>query len=237
MYKILIVEDDKKIERLVEKKLEQYGYEVTVVTNYSDIRGEYLKTNPHVILMDINLPNFDGFFWCREIRKMSKVPILFISARFSDMDQVMAIESGGDDYIIKPFSFEVLLAKIKSVIRRTYGEYSQSKEKDIYEIDGLYLYMSHNVVGFQGKEIELSKKEFALLYKLAKNVEQIVNREELLEELWDEIEFVDDNTLSVNVTRLRRKLEDIHIYDAIETKRGQGYLLSKTWVPGDLNEY
>lgn len=229
MYKIFIIEDDEKLVRLIEDRLKRYGYSVARVKDYSNIKGEFIKEKPHLVLLDINLPNFDGFFWCRELRSISKVPIIFLSARFSDMDQVMAIENGGDDYIIKPFSFDLLLAKVKSAIRRVYGEYAKNNSKDIYEVDGVYLYKSQNTVEWQGKRIELSKKEFALLYILITNLNEIVSRETLLEQLWDDIDFVDDNTLSVNIARLRKRLEEIGIYDAIQTKRGQGYSMVKTW--------
>ncbi len=229
MYKIFVIEDDEKIISLIKDKLERYDYTVVTVKDYTDIKAEFIKENPHLVLMDINLPNFDGFFWCREIRAVSKVPIIFISARFSDMDQVMAIENGGDDYIIKPFSFDLLLAKIKGVLRRTYGEYAKSNFKEIYEIEGVYLYKNQNAVEYRDNKIELSKKEFSLLYILMTNLNDIVSRDTLLEELWDDIEFVDDNTLSVNIARVRKRLEDIGIYDAIQTKRGQGYSMIKTW--------
>ncbi|AFS77365.1 response regulator [Gottschalkia acidurici 9a] len=229
MYKILVVEDDEKLIDLIKERLKRYGYEVVTVKDYSNIRGEFISEKPHLVLLDINLPNFDGFFWCREIRSISKVPIIFISARFSDMDQVMAIENGGDDYIIKPFSFDLLLAKIKGVIRRSYGEYAESESKDIYECKGVYLYIKQNIVEYNEKKIELSKKEFALLYILIANLNEIVPRESILAELWDDVEFVDDNTLSVNIARLRKRLEEIGIYDSIQTKRGQGYIMTKTW--------
>ncbi|MGF7060911.1 response regulator transcription factor [Brassicibacter mesophilus] len=229
MYKVLVIEDDEKIQRLVKDKLERYNYTVSIISDYSDIKSIFLTEDPHLVLLDINLPNYDGFFWCREIRTISKVPIIFISARFSDMDQVMAIENGGDDYITKPFSFDVLLAKIKGVMRRTYGEYAENKTKDVFDADGVYLYVNQNIVEWNNNKVELSKKEFSLLYILITNLNDIVPREKLLEELWDDMDFVDDNTLSVNIGRLRKRLEDIGIYDAIETKRGQGYSMVKTW--------
>ena len=164
MYKILVVEDDEKIINLIKDKLERYDYTVVTVKDYTNIKGEFIDENPHLVLLDINLPNYDGFFWCREIRSISKVPIIFISARFSDMDQVMAIENGGDDYIIKPFSFDLLLAKIKGAIRRTYGEYAENISKDILEVDGVFLYKSQSMIEWQGNKIELSKKEFGLIY-------------------------------------------------------------------------
>lgn len=229
MYKIFVIEDDEKIISLIKDKLERYEYTVVSVGDYSNIKSEFINESPHLVLLDINLPNYDGFFWCREIRSISKVPIIFISARFTDMDQVMAIENGGDDYIVKPFSFDLLLAKVKGAIRRAYGEYAENSSNDIYEVDGLYLYKSQSTVEWQGKKIELSKKEFGLIYILLSNIDEIVSRETLLEELWDDMDFVDDNTLSVNITRLRKRLEDIGIIDSIQTKRGQGYTMIKTW--------
>ncbi|SHH36065.1 response regulator transcription factor [Sporanaerobacter acetigenes] len=229
MYKIMVIEDDDKISSLIKNKLEKYGYIVTIVEDYSDIKGEFIKEDPHLVLLDINLPYYDGFFWCREIRSISKVPIIFISARFSDMDQVMAIENGGDDYITKPFSFDILLAKVKGAIRRAYGEYAKGNSMDVYEVEGVFLYKSQNIVEYKEKRVELSKKEFALLYILASNLESIVERDTLLGELWDDMDFVDDNTLSVNIGRLRRRLEDIGIFEAIKTKREQGYSMTNTW--------
>ncbi len=229
MYKVLIIEDDEKLRNLIKEGLTRYNYDVAIVKDYTRIKEEFIKEAPHLVLMDINLPNYDGFFWCREIRSISKVPIIFISARFSDMDQVMAIENGGDDYIVKPFSFDLLMAKIKGVMRRAYGEYAESTSRDVLEVDGLYLYPGQNIVEWNKQKLELSKKEFALAHILLKNLGNIVSREKLLEELWDDMNFVDDNTLSVNIARLRKRLEDIGIYDAIQTKRGQGYCMVKTW--------
>lgn len=229
MYKILIIEDDEKILSLIKDKLERYDYEVAAIKDFLNIKAEFIQENPHLVLLDINLPNYDGFFWCREIRSISKVPIIFISARFSDMDQVLAIENGGDDYIVKPFSFDLLLAKVKGVLRRAYGEYAENHSKDIYEVDGLYLHKSQSIIEWNDKKTELSKREFALIYILLSNLGDIVSRESLLEELWDDMDFVDDNTLSVNITRLRKRLEYIGITDSIQTKRGLGYSMIKTW--------
>ncbi|MBE6068782.1 MAG: response regulator transcription factor [Clostridium lundense] len=230
MYSIMIIEDDKKLSNLTKSTLERYGYKTYDVYDFSNIKGEFIKNNPSLVLMDINLPFYDGFYWCRDIRTVSNVPIIFISARDSDMDQVMAIENGGDDYITKPFSYDVLLAKIKGVIRRAYGDYSEtSNVNEGYEVNGLFMYIDQNIVEYSQKKIELSKKEFALLYTLLKNANKIVSRETLLEVLWNDIDFIDDNTLSVNITRLRKRLEEIGIRDAIETKRGQGYMLITDW--------
>lgn len=229
MYTIMIVEDDKKLGVLIKNHLEKYGYQAYLVENFSNVKNEFKEINPNLVLIDVNLPCFDGFYWCREIRMLSNVPIIFISARESDMDQVMAIENGGDDYLTKPFSYDVLLAKIKGVIRRVYGSYSESTNNDVYEVTGLFLHINQSTVEYHGKSIELSKREFQLLYSLLKNVNKIVSRETLLEVLWNDVDFVDDNTLSVNITRLRKRLEELDIEEVIETKRGQGYKLVNNW--------
>ncbi|AWI05557.1 response regulator transcription factor [Clostridium drakei] len=229
MYNIMIIEDDKKLDNLVRNHLEKYGYKTYSVDDFSNIKNEFIKNNPHLVLMDINLPLYDGFYWCRDIRTISNVPIIFLSARNSDMDQVMAIENGGDDYISKPFSYDVLIAKIKGVIRRVYGSYSENISSEVFESNGLFLYLNQNVVEYKSKKVELSKKEFQLLYSLLKNGNKIVSRESLLEILWNDVDFVDDNTLSVNMTRVRKRLEEIGITNVIETKRGQGYKIVPNW--------
>lgn len=228
LYSIMIIEDDKKIANLIKNHLEKYGYNTFLIKDFSNIKNEFLECMPDLILMDINLPFFDGFYWCSNIRVHSKVPIIFLSARDSDMDQVMAIDNGGDDFITKPFSYDVLLAKIKSVLRRVYGSYSQG-DIDFVRIDELILYTNKNSLEFKGKKVELSKNEFSLLLYLTKNINKIVSRDALLEILWSDTNFIDDNTLSVNVTRLRKRLEEVGIINAIETKRGQGYMFMKNW--------
>ena len=231
MYRIMIVEDDEKILELVERHLSRYGYLTGRIEDYSRIREEFLQKKPDLVLMDINLPFYDGFYWCREIRSLSNVPIIFISARGSEMDQVMALEHGGDDYIIKPFSLDVLAAKIRSVLRRVYGEYSEGgRVSEVLEVDGLFAVIDQSAAEFKGKRVELSKKEFQLLCLLMKNIHRIVTREELLEALWDDLEFVDDNTLSVNITRLRKRLEELGIRDAVDTVRGLGYQMNPRWA-------
>lgn len=225
----MLVEDDRKITELIKVHLERYGYKMYLVDNFSDIKNEFAQNKPDLVLMDINLPFFDGFYWCSAIRSISKVPIIFISARDSDMDQVMAIENGGDDFITKPFSYDVLLAKIKGILRRVYGSYAAG-DNDYVRLGDLVLYSDKNVIEFRNKGTEMSKTEFALLYHLVKNINKIVTRDELLEILWSDTEFIDDNTLSVNVTRVRKKLESIGINDAITTKRGQGYILTDNWI-------
>ncbi len=228
LYSIMIIEDDKKIANLIKNHLEKYGYNTFLIKDFSNIKDEFLESMPDLVLMDINLPFFDGFYWCSNIRVHSKVPIIFVSARDSDMDQVMAIDNGGDDFITKPFSYDVLLAKIKSVLRRVYGSYSKG-DIDFVRIDELILYTNKNSLEFKGKKVELSKNEFSLLLCLTKNINKIVSRDALLEILWSDTNFIDDNTLSVNVTRLRKRLEEVGIINAIETKRGQGYMFMKNW--------
>lgn len=231
MYRIFLVEDDDKIRTILKDVLQKYGYDVVTAQDYSRVKEEFSALQPDLVLLDINLPRYDGFYWCRQIRTVSNAPIIFISARAGEMDQVMAIENGGDDYITKPFHFEVVLAKVKSVLRRTYGEYAlqSASVRDVYDVAGLYLYRDQHAVEWKGKRLELSKKEFLLLDCLARKVDQIVSREELLDALWDDRDFVDDNTLSVNVTRVRRRLEQLGIENAIETKRGEGYRLVQNW--------
>lgn len=208
MYKIFIAEDDERIASILSSHLHKYGYEVSMAEAFDRIKQEFLEKNADLVLLDINLPYFDGFYWCRQIRAVSNVPIIFISARTDELNQVMAIEHGGDDYITKPFHLEVVLAKIKSVLRRTYGEYSSAlhQETQVVELGGLYIYPDKFEAEWDNKRISLSQKEFQLLSIFAKEHDRIVTRDELLEALWDEIEFVDDNTLTVNVNRLRKSL-------------------------------
>ena len=231
MYKIMVVEDDEKIARILCNYLEKYGYQAVCSCNFHDIKSEFLSISPELVLLDINLPYMDGFFWCRQIRTVSKVPVIFISARSGDMDQVLALEHGGDDYITKPFSINVVIAKVKAALRRAYGEYSVGADAipDVYELEGLYLNRARCSMEWQGKEVYLTPKEFRLLDILVRRPEQVVSRYELLEALWDDIDFVDDNTLTVNVTRVRRKLEEVGIKGAIETVRGQGYRMICAW--------
>ena len=189
------------------------------------MKEEFVACRPDVVLLDINLPRYDGFYWCRQLRTISKVPIIFISARSDDFDQVRALENGGDDYITKPFNLELAVAKIQSVIRRTYGEYALGGEAVVLRAGELWLDKSQNRAHYKGNEVELTPKEFRLLCCLAERHGQIVERDHLLEALWDDVDFVDDNTLTVNVTRLRRRLAELGLDNVIETKRGQGYRL------------
>lgn len=225
-YRILLVEDDPKIAATLADELQRYGYTVVPVRDFQRVREEFVAAQPDLVLLDVNLPCFDGFYWCRQIRALSNLPVIFISARAGDLDQVRALEHGGDDYITKPFNLELVLAKVRSTLRRTYGEYAQTRDTDMIQLGDLLLDKNRNRISRGGVELELTPKEFRLLCCLAERAGTIVNREELLEALWDDIDFVDDNTLTVNVTRLRRRLAELGLPDAIETKRGQGYRLA-----------
>ncbi|MBY0122769.1 response regulator transcription factor [Bacillus sp. S/N-304-OC-R1] len=231
MYKVFVVEDDRKMAGIICQYFKKYGYDAEHAEDFDAIKEEFCQYRPDIVILDINLPSFDGFYWCRQIRGISNVPIIFLSARSGEMDQVFAIENGGDDYITKPFHMEVLLAKVKGVIRRTYGDYAVSTSHNLLEIDGLFLYRDRNTIEYNGAKMECSPKEFRLLDCLAKKCDHIVSRDKLLEAIWDEIDLVDDNTLNVNIRRARKRLEEIGIHDAIQTVRGQGYSLRKSWRP------
>lgn len=223
MYKIYLVEDDISLRDHIKEYLEKYDYEVFIVKDYKAIEDEFDEINPDLVLLDINLPYYDGFYFCRAIRKKSKAPIIFISARTEDIEQIMAMELGGDDYIAKPFNLQLLLTKINAFLRRVYGEYGKTEEHQI-AVNGLSLDERNFKIYYKNELLELSKNEFKLLKELMKNKDQIVTREDLLSILWDEEAFVDYNTLTVNVTRVRNKLKELGIQDAIKTKRGVGYV-------------
>ncbi|NFM33056.1 response regulator transcription factor [Clostridium botulinum] len=229
-YKIMIIEDDKNIAKLLGEHMGKYGYEALVVKDFEKILETFEIEKPNLILLDINLPKFDGYYWCRRIREKSLCPIIFISARDSEMNQVMAIESGADDYITKPFYYEVVLAKIKSQLRRVYGDYATNSQVErILDVEGLLFYPERLQVHFNEKETMLSKKEGDLLDAMMKIYPKVATREEPLEKICDDNTFVDENTLNVNIARLRKKLLDLGIKNSIETVRGAGYRLNVTW--------
>lgn len=227
-YTIFIVEDDLSISRLLKEHIEKYGFSVKVVENFEQVVEEFSLLRPSLVLLDVNLPKFDGFYWCRRIREISKAPILFISARESGMDQVMALENGADDYITKPFSYEVIMAKIKSHLRRAYGDYARSDER-VIAWEELTLYPERLELEFKGRALTLTKKEALLLENLIHFYPNVVYRNNLLEKMWDDSQFVEENTLNVNVTRLKKKLQELGIQNGIITIRGLGYKLNKCW--------
>lgn len=227
--KIYIIEDDISIRRLLKDHIKRYGFEVSVVEDFENIVLEFDNYNPDLILLDVNLPKFDGFYWCTKLRQKSKIPIIFISAREDGMDQIRALESGADDYITKPFHYEVVIAKIKSHIRRSYGEYASKVDERIVELEGLKFYPERLELEFNSKKIIITKKEGILLECLIKKYPKVVSRDYLLEKIWDDVDFVEENTLNVNVSRIRKRLEELGIEDGVHTARGVGYKLNKSW--------
>ena len=220
MHKILLVEDDEVIRQQVKKILEQWGYEVVLVEDFMEVLSIFVKEEPHLVLMDIGLPLFNGYHWCQEVRKVSKVPIMFLSSRDQAMDIVMAINMGGDDFVTKPFDQNVLLAKIQGLLRRSY---EFGKDQSLLEYMGVILNLKAMDLVYQGEVVSLTKNEFQILQVLFERSGNIVSREDLMKELWNSDFFIDDNTLSVNVARLRKKLEAVGLNDFIETKKGVGY--------------
>ncbi|MDT8716903.1 response regulator transcription factor [Clostridium sp. 19966] len=223
MNKILVVEDDIKLGNFIKEFIEKYGYKVFLIKDFKNIEIEFAESLPDLILLDINLPYSDGFQLCRAFRRETDAPIIFISARSDELEQIRGLEMGADDYIVKPFSFELLLAKIQAAFRRSYGEYNQEKST-ISAANGLILNKNTFEISYRSSLQELSKKEFQLLSKLVQKENSIVSREELLEELWDDTFFVDDHTLTVNVTRVKNKLSMLGLNDVIKTKRAAGYI-------------
>ena len=222
MYRILIVEDDPVIEGQVGSHLTKWGYEVKSVTDFSDVLSDVVGFEPHLVLLDIGLPFYNGFYWCGEIRKISKVPILFLSSASDNMNIIMAVNMGGDDFVAKPFDLEVLAAKVQAVLRRTY---SFQETSSLLEHGGVILNLTDMSFLYNGEKYELSKNEFRILQILFEHAGNTVTREEIMRRLWDDECFVDDNTLTVNVNRLRKVLEGAGLQDFILTKKGVGYQL------------
>ncbi|MEO4054550.1 response regulator transcription factor [Solibacillus sp. CAU 1738] len=222
-HRIFIVEDDPKIATLLAETLRKYQYEVATIQNFDELVEEFLAFAPHMVLLDINLPSYDGYYWCRQLRQHTTCPILFISARSGEMDQIFALENGGDDFITKPFNYEIVLAKIRSHLRRTYGEYSSRQEERTIKQGKLTLYLESMELHMKDAVIPLQKKECIILDLLMGQAPKVVSRDSLLEELWDDQAFVDENTLNVNMTRVRKKLADYGVKSYIETMRGAGY--------------
>ena len=234
MRKILIIEDDQTLRRQIKEILESYAYSVVEVTDFRRIEECFMNEAPDLVILDINLPYYDGNYYCRMFRKRSNIPIIIISARNGDMDQILSMELGADEYVIKPFHIQVLLAKVNALVRRLYGEYavSNSKENHWNEVQGLVLDDKSFKLSYQEHTVELSKTEYRLMKAFLTQPNTVLTREELLEALWDMTDFIDDNTLTVNVTRLRGKLKEITYPEVIKTKRGVGYLFDISEVEG-----
>ena len=222
VYKILIVEDDDVIAEEIGKLLTGWGMEVGRIHDFNGVMKEFVHYSPHLVLMDIPLPFYNGFYWCTQIRKVSKVPIIFISSASDNMNIVMAMNMGGDDFIAKPFDFSVLSAKIHAMLRRTYSFAAQTK---LLEHKGVILNMSNTSIEVAGEKVELTKNEFRILQILFEHKDETVTREEIMKHLWDGDCFVDDNTLAVNMARLRKKLDEKGLNSFIVTKKGIGYEL------------
>lgn len=222
MYKILLVEDDEIISKSIKQYLENWNFEVITARDFKNITNEFTECNAHIVLLDLILPFYDGFYWCKEIRKISNVPIVFLSSASDNMNIVMAVNMGGDDFISKPFNVSVLLAKIQAILRRTYD---MPNGISILEHKGIILNLNDFTISYRDKSIELTKNEFRILETLLVNKGKIVSRDTLMMKLWQDDNYVEENTLTVNVTRLRKKLEDLGIDDFIKTKVGCGYII------------
>jgi len=229
MHKIMVVEDDPKIAELLLSTITKYGYGGIKVNDFQRVMDEFYQAKPDMVLLDVNLPSYDGYYWCRQIRNASICPVLFISARDGEMDQIMALENGGDDYITKPFHSGIVLAKIQSHLRRAYGEYASRHEERVLEKEGLMLYPERLELKLGDTVITLTKKESDIVESLIERYPRVASREALLEKLWDDQAYVDENTLNVNITRVRKKLQELGIEDALLTVRGTGYRLNVTW--------
>ncbi|GAA0076767.1 response regulator transcription factor [Clostridium sp. CTA-5] len=222
MYKILIVEDDITIASILKNHLCKWGYEAEIISDFNNVIDEFIKYDPQLVILDITLPFYNGFHWCTEIRKISKVPIIFASSASDNMNLIMAINMGADDFIAKPFDLNVVVAKIQALIRRTY---SFQGKVNILESNGAVLNLGDTTLTYNDDKLELSKNEFKILQILFENKNKAVSRDDIMNHLWNSDSFIDDNTLTVNVTRLRKKLEDIGLKDFIKTKKGIGYMV------------
>lgn len=222
MYRLLIIEDDKGIAEAIKTQAEMWGMQVHMIRNFRNVMAEFAQVEPHIVLLDISLPFFNGYHWCSEIRKVSKVPIIFISSASDNMNMIMAMNMGADDFIAKPFDQSLLMAKLQAMLRRTY-DFSFSVP--VLEHRGALLHTGEQSLTYGDEKISLSKNEYRILLVLMENKGRVVSREKLMEQLWETDCFVDENTLSVNVNRLRKRLESAGLSDFIRTKFGVGYLI------------
>lgn len=220
MYRILIVEDDRGIAKAIEEQAKLWDLEARCVQDFRQVLKEFARFEPHLVLLDIALPFFNGYHWCSEIRKVSKVPVIFLSSASDNMNIVMAVNMGGDDFIAKPFDLDVLTVKIQAMLRRSYDFVSQST---VLEHMGAMLNLTEATLTYGGEKLELTKNELRILQVLMENKEKVVARDTLMTKLWESDSYVDENTLSVNVNRLRKKLESVGLVDFIQTKKYIGY--------------
>lgn len=222
MYKLLIIEDDTGIADAIKTQAEMWNLEVSIVENFRNVLQEFVQFQPHIVLLDIGLPFFDGYHWCGEIRKISNVPIIFISSASDNMNIVMAVNMGADDFIAKPFDQSVLMAKVQAILRRTYNF---SSNVPVLEHRGAFLNTGDNTLTYNNKKIELTKNEYRIMLCLMENKGKVVSREKFMEKLWETDSFVDENTLTVNINRLRKKLDAAGLENFIKTKFGVGYII------------
>jgi len=222
MNKILIIEDDLKLKKYMQEYLNAYGYDAILLNDFENVLEDVQSIEPNLIILDINLPTFDGFYFLKIIRNKSKVPVIIVSARSEEGEQIRGMELGADDYITKPFSMGILLAKVNAVLRRTNNVVATEE----FNVCGLTLNSDSMRLKFEEKIVELSKNEYKLLKLFMSNDGKVITREELLETLWDDTAFIDDNTLTVNITRVKKKLKDLKAENSIVTKRGVGYVFN-----------
>ncbi len=222
MYRVMIVEDDEIIAKTVKKHLEQWQYDVHIISDLSNVMGEFTDYSPHIVLMDIKLPFYNGYHWCSEIRRVSKLPIMFLSSASDNMNIVMAMNMGADDFISKPFDLDVLTVKIQALIRRSYDF---SVGSSVISHRDAMLNLADATLNYKNERIELTKNELKILQTLMENKEKIVLRDDLMAKIWESDDYIDENTLSVNVNRLRKKLSGIGLDNFIITKKGLGYKL------------
>ena len=222
MDKILIVEDDEKLRVELEKFLKNNGYNISTISKFDNITEDILNKNADLVLLDINLPGADGEYLCKEIRKTSNVPIIMITCRDNELDELISLNNGADQYVTKPYNLQILLAKISGLLKR--NQRTDMKQNKI-DFKDFILDVSKSVIEANNKQVELTKNEFKILHFITLNRGKIVPREDIMEYLWDSEAFIDDNTLTVNIKRLRSKLEELNLQDLIETRRGQGYIL------------
>ncbi len=220
--KILIVEDDAVIAAAIQKHIQTWGMEAARVDDFSDVLGAFVREDPQLVLMDIALPFYNGYHWCQEIRRVSQVPVLFLSSASDNMNIVMAMNMGADDFIAKPFDLQVLTAKIQAMLRRAYAFNLSGR---LLEHRGVLLNSDDGTVTYQGKKLELTKNEHRILQELLQNHGKVISREKLMQRLWETDSFVDENTLNVNIARLRKKLAGLGIEELIETRKGEGYCI------------
>ena len=222
MHKILIIEDDYIISKSIKNHIETWGCEAQCITDFKNVLSQFVNYNPQLVLLDISLPFYNGYHWCNEIRRVSKVPIIFISSTSDNMNIVMAMNMGGDDFISKPFDLNVLTAKVQAMLRRTYEFAGQS---NLLEHRGAILNTSDATLTYNDQKIDLTKNDYKILQVLMENSGKAVSRDTLMARLWETDSYVDENTLTVNITRLRKKLEAAGLNDFISTKKGIGYMI------------